>query len=126
MVVADPAAGVASTEPGRGDREQRWATAVVATAWRPQRSPVVVTGSSDEVEPKFIAAMEASTEPGRGDREQTRPTVWARWRILASTEPGRGDREQLEIIFTRRRNQSASTEPGRGDREQSRLRRGRR
>ena len=85
----------ASTEPGRGDREQVYVRQMVA-GW-----------------------ATASTEPGRGDREQV--ATDAREEAAdsgASTEPGRGDREQgrglgelLDLI-------GASTEPGRGDREQ--------
>ena len=62
----------ASTEPGRGDREQlRWRSGHAMAARLPQRSPVVVTGSSrPKHKYKHKRKEQASTEPGRGDREQ--------------------------------------------------------
>ena len=46
----------------------------------PQRSPVVVTGSSSAIVPQLKPKIRASTEPGRGDREQANhPRMAKKW-----------------------------------------------
>ena len=91
-----PDRSLASTEPGRGDREQGVGHVGHSKVRRvPQRSPVVVTGSSGQRPHRVALPLHrASTEPGRGDREQDALGTLDGFAQEASTEPGRGDREQ--------------------------------
>ena len=111
----------AAMEPGRRDREQGITSLISAKpSFRPQWSPVDVTGNSQHILVSTVQRLGAAMEPGRRDREQHLVPRHPRHILVPQWSPVDVTGNRAQFSRPRVGSHTAAMEPGRRDREQVR------